>query len=132
MRYAIAKWLFRIRFPKGGFSTCDFRPHCDGYLINTHVIIRPQASVAETRKLSYQRWIQQFRWNRTLHRLLHRDDTIQMVVGFSKPPCQLLKGWIDVKEIKNADPLHLDPVGGHLNPFGENTSQSIESYHKTY
>lgn len=53
-----------------------------------------------------------------------------MVIGFSDPPCQLLKGGIDADKIRDADPLNPSNSGGFLNDFGDNTNQSIESRHQ--
>ena len=114
VRYTVAKFLYRLRFPLGGMSECDMRPTHQAFQINTHVFIKPQATAAATRDLSYKRWCQMFRWVRRIAWLFDRNDRVQMVVGFRHPPRQLLKGWAPANRFHEADPLNLDAIGANL------------------
>jgi len=90
------------------------RPNFDAYLINAHVVISAQESPQATRELAFNRWVQMFGWLRWLSPMFEQSDRIQMFVGFKKPPTPLLKGWVPVDRIREADPLNLGAVGGNL------------------
>lgn len=114
MRYTIARLLYRLRFPTGGLSICDFRSHFDGYAVNTYVIIAPRGIPDDTRAIAYKRWAQMVRWLRLLRPLFADGDKIQMVVGFHSPPTQLLKGWLPAKSLNEAEPMNLAAIGGSM------------------
>jgi hypothetical protein len=119
MRYSIARLLYRLRFPTGGLSICDFRPHFDGYAVNTHVVIAPQRIPSDTRAVAYKRLVQMVRGLRVLHLFFADGDRIQMVVGFRNPPTQLLKGWLPAKRLNEADPMNLAAIGGAMQEMAQ-------------
>jgi hypothetical protein len=94
MRYAIANVLYRLRFPSGGITATDFRPHLQGYLLNAVTLIPtglkdPQAVEAEL----FRRLRQSFRWMRLLRFLLRDGDRVQYCLGTSQPHQQYMKAW---------------------------------------
>ncbi len=110
MRYAVAKILYRIRFPRGDLSECDMRPEHQAFLVNAYSTIKPQHSSSANRDLAYKRWNQMVRWVQRISWLFAECDRIQFAVGFRNPPRQLLKGWTSVDRILGIDPRKLDAV----------------------
>ena len=90
--------LFGQRFPTGGFSSCDFRPHFDGYGHNAWVEIEPLESAEATRALAYACLEGIVEFLRPLQPRFGPHDRVQFAVGFTvaiKPVNRrIFKGWI--------------------------------------
>ncbi len=123
MDYDHIRLLFAERFPTGGFSSCDFRPHFDGYGHNAYVEIVPEASIEATRALAYTRLTEMVEFLRPLQSLFGPHDRIELAVGFPvsvKPTCRrMLRGWISTARLGNVQAPDFAAVGG---AFGENDS----------
>lgn len=123
MNYERIRLLFAQRFPTGGFSSCDFRPHFDGYGHNAHVEIMPEESVEATRALAYTRLAEMVEFLRPLHLLFGPNDRVQFGVGFPasiKPTGRrIFKGWIPTARLGDVQSPNFAAVGGAI---GENDS----------
>lgn len=93
MRYAIANFLYRLRFPHGWLRGTDFRPHFDGYLLNACTIIPAGLESGDVELVLKRRLRQSYRWMRVLRFLLRRGDRVQYCLGTTKPLKQYMKAW---------------------------------------
>jgi hypothetical protein len=113
--------LFGQRFPTGAFSSCDFRPHFDGYGHNAWVEIEPLESAEATRVLAYARLAEMIEFLRPLQPLFGPHDRVQFAVGFPeavKPTARrIFKGWIPAARLADVQPPDFAAVGGAI---GEN------------
>lgn len=123
MNYERIRRLFAERFPTGGFSSCDFRPHFDGYWHNCFVEIMPEASVEATRALAYARLADMVEFLRPLQPLFGAHDRVQFAVGFPvsvKPTGRrMLHGGIPAARLGDIQAPDFAAVGGAI---GENDS----------
>jgi hypothetical protein len=112
--------LFEARFPTGGFSSCDFHPHFDGFGHGAWVAIEPLESVEATRVLAYAKLADMCAFLGTVRELFGAYDRVQFAVGFpeSVRSCnrRILNGWIPANRL-DAQPPDFAAVGGAL---GEN------------
>jgi hypothetical protein len=93
MRYAIANFLFRTRFPTGFLTATDFRPHFDGHLINACTGIPAGLDSVRIEAILSRRLKQSFRWMRLLRFLLRPGDKVQYCLGTLEPRHQYMKAW---------------------------------------
>src|SRR5262245_46131359 len=121
MDYELLQKLFGWRFPSGAFTSCDMRPHFDGFGHNAYVAIEPLESAQATRALAYTRLAEMIEFLRPLRRLFEAHDRIQFAVGFpeSVKPTQrrIFRGWIPATRLAEVRPPDFAAVGG---AFGEN------------
>jgi hypothetical protein len=99
MRYAIANILFRLRFPSGGLTACDFRPHWDGFALNAFAPVPSNLSGQELHDAVYRRLAQIIAWLKLLRPLVASGDRVQLIVGQREPQCQLFKGWVSRQDL---------------------------------
>jgi hypothetical protein len=118
--------LFEVRFPTGGFGSCDFHPHFDGFCHNAWVAIEPLESMEATRSLAYAKLDEMCDFLRTLRELFGAHDRIQFAVGFPESVKasnrRIFKGWIPASRLGEAQPPNFVAVGGG---FGENEVWSV-------
>jgi len=121
VNYERIQQLFAQRFPTGGFSSCDFRPHFNGYGHNAWSEITPAETIEATRTLGYSRLAEMVDFLRPLQPLFGPHDRIQFAVGFpvtvKAANRRMFKGWfpaIKLGEVRSPD---FATVGGG---FGEN------------
>ena len=104
MRYMIARFLWRIRFPSGNLTATDFRPHFDGHWLNAIVLIPagldpPAVEQALTRRLR-----QAYGWMRVVRFLLRSGDRIQYCLGTRVPMQQYMKAWSSRDDLSSGVP----------------------------
>jgi hypothetical protein len=121
MDYERIRNLFEARFPTGGFSSCDFYPHFNGFGHNAWVAIEPLESAEATCVLAYAKLEEMCEFLRSLRELFGGHDRIQFAVGFPesvKPVSRrIFKGWIPAIRLADVRPPDFAAVGGG---FGEN------------
>ena len=121
MDYERIKILFARQFPTGAFSSCDFRPHFDGYGHNAWVEILPAESVDATRALAYARLAEMIEFLRPLQPLFGPQDRVQFAVGFPiavKPTGRrMFMGWVPASRLGEVQSPNFAAVGGAI---GEN------------
>jgi hypothetical protein len=93
MRYAIANFLYRLRFPSGWLSATDFRPHFEGHLLNACTLIPAGLTAEAVEEALSRRLRQSFRWMRLLRFLLRSGDKVQYCLGTLAPRHQYMKAW---------------------------------------
>ncbi len=118
VNYERIQRLFVQRFPTGGFSSCDFRPHFDGHGHNAYVDIMPEASVEATRALAYTRLAEMIEFLRPLQSLFGPHDRVEFAVGFPvsiKPTGRrMLHGGIPAAKLGDVQSPEFAAVGGAI------------------
>jgi hypothetical protein len=113
--------MFHARFPTGGFTSNDFRPHIDGYVYQAWIVIEPKKSEELTRTLAYAKLAEMCDWLRPLHCLFGPNDRVAFLVGFPESVKEshrrVFKGWIPASALALVNPPDFAAVGGG---FGEN------------
>ena len=113
--------LFAQRFPTGGFSSSDFRPHFDGYGHNAWCEITPADTIESTRTRGYSRLAEMVDFLRPLQPLFGPHDRIQFTVGFpvtaKAANRRMFKGWLAALRLAEVRSPDFATVGGG---FGEN------------
>ncbi len=108
--YERIRELFCRRFSTGGFRSCDFRPHFDGFAHNAWVAVCPLDSQEATLALAFTRLSEMCEFLRSLQDQFGEDDRIQFAVGFPiavKPSNRrILKGWIPAARLADVKPPH--------------------------
>jgi hypothetical protein len=119
--YERVRVMFGERFPTGGFSSCDFRPHFDGHGHNAFSEILPAGTIEETRAAGYTRLGEMVEFLRPLQPLFGPRDRIQFAVGFPvavKPANRrMFKGWVPAARLGEVRSPDFSAAGG---AFGEN------------
>jgi hypothetical protein len=112
---------FARRFPTGGFSSLDFRPHFDGYGHNAWAEILPAATVEATRAAAYDKLAEIVEFLRPFQPLFGRGDRVQFAVGFpvaiKATGRRMFMGWVPAARLADVRPPDFAAVGG---AFGEN------------
>ena len=93
MRYAIARILWRVRFPSGNLTATDFRPDFDGHLLNAVVLISAGMDTPAIEQALSRRLRQAYRWMRCIRFLVRSGDRVQYILGTRVPQQQYLKAW---------------------------------------
>ncbi|HEY1189124.1 MAG TPA: hypothetical protein VGE74_15830 [Gemmata sp.] len=123
VNYERIRQSFGQRFPTGGFSSCDFRPHFAGHGHNAWSEIMPTETVEETCALGYARLVEMVDFLRPLQPLFGPHDRIQFAVGFpitvKAVNRRMFKGWFPVARLEQVKPPDFASVGGAI---GENGS----------
>ncbi len=101
MRYVVAHFLFRLRFPRGWLRGTDFQPHFDGHVLNAVILIPTGLDDAATEAALFRRLRQAFHWMRRLRFLLRRGDRVQYCLGTVNPRQQYLKAWSSWDDLAN-------------------------------
>ncbi|MBX9627164.1 MAG: hypothetical protein K2X82_25400 [Gemmataceae bacterium] len=116
--YTRLRELFGRRFPGGEFSSCDMRPHFDGYLHNAWAEVLPVGSVEATRTLAYARLAEMVEFFRSHHTHFGPHDWLQFGVGFPiavKPTGRrILKGWVPASRLGEVQSPDFAAVGGAI------------------
>ena len=117
-KFASLATAFRRDFPQGDLTSCDFRPHFNGNLIDAWSPVTPQADAFAT-------------WDQAIHLLeqiadwlrAHADefgdgDRIQLIVGFDasvkKEGRQIFKCWLPANRLRDLRGVDFAAAGGAL------------------
>jgi hypothetical protein len=116
MKFEDAASAFRARFPDGGLSRCDFRPHFDGYVVNAYSAMLPVRDVASTWEAALVLLAEISAWLQAHAGAFGAGDRIQLVVGFpesvKRDTRQIFKCWLPASRLAALRGVDFAAVGG--------------------